>query len=94
METDTSNIAEKCKNVTIFLKVLWHMYRNLKCSYSLTSVISLLGIYPKNNLKIQKKALWTKTFITVIYKRKKGNKLTTQQQENDKYKMVHFKISN
>lgn len=46
-------------------------------------VISLLGIYPKNNLKYRKKLYGQRHLSQSFTKEKKGNKLTTQQ-KNDK----------
>ena len=53
-------------------------------------VISLLGIYPKNNLKYRKKLYRQRHLSQSFTKEKKGNKLNIQQQKNDKIKNCAF----
>lgn len=68
-----------------FWKVLWqYVSKTLKMFIFSDPVISLLGIYPKNNLKYRKKLYGQRHLSQSFTKEKKGNKLTTQQQENDK----------
>lgn len=68
-----------------FWKVLWqYVLKNLKMFIFSDPVISLLGIYPKNNLKYRKKLYGQRHLSQSFTKEKKGNKLTTQQQKNDK----------
>lgn len=68
-----------------FWKVLWqYVLKTLKMFIFSDPVISLLGIYPKNNLKYRKKLYGQRHLSQSFTKEKKGNKLTTQQQENDK----------
>lgn len=67
-----------------FWKVLWqYVLKNLKMFIFSDPVISLLGIYPKNNLKYRKKLYGQRHLSQSFTKEKKGNKLTTQQ-KNDK----------
>lgn len=47
-------------------------------------VISLSGIYLKNNLKYRKKLYGQRHLSQSFTKEKKGNKLNIQQQKNDK----------
>ena len=68
-----------------FWKVLCqYVLKNLKMFIFSDPVISLLGIYPKNNLKYRKKLYGQRHLSQSFTKEKKGNKLTTQQQKNDK----------
>lgn len=68
-----------------FWKVLWqYVLKNLKMFIFSDPVISLLGIYPKNNLKYRKKLYGQRHLSQSFTKEKKGNNLTTQQQKNDK----------
>lgn len=53
-------------------------------------VISLLGIYLKNNLKYRKKLYGQRHLSQSFTKEKKGNKLNIQQQKNDKIQNSAF----
>lgn len=68
-----------------FWKVLWqYVLKTLKMFIFSDPVISLLGIYLKNNLKYRKKLYGQRHLSQSFTKEKKGNKLNIQQQKNDK----------
>ena len=67
-----------------FWKVLWqYVLKTLKMFIFSDPVISLLGIYLKNNLKYRKKLYGQRHLSQSFTKEKKGNKLNIQQQKNE-----------